>query len=270
MGCSGSISWNRRRVFSKAGGVNYVGLAAGRGKRLNPLTNVHQKCMLQFHGTPFLAYTLGEVAKVFDHERDTLTLVVGYLEEQVRGYFGTAWEGLPINYVTQTPQLGTGHALYVAHSALRFSGPVVAWLGDCFFSTEALRGIREAEGDALTYVDLADTQETAAAPLRATGGQVEALTWGFSEGETFGNAADIGLWRLETATLDLLPEVNLRGEWRLLRGLARRMEEGYPVAAVRADEWVHLGNVPRTLDRMQNVSKRLCEVVQSNEAEDTE
>jgi len=259
MGCSGSMSWSRRgcRVFSEAGGVNYVGLAAGRGKRLNPLTNVHQKCMLQFHGKPFLEYTLAEVAKVFDHERDTLTLVVGYLEEQVRGYFGTTWEGLPINYVTQTPQCGTGHALYVAHSALRFNGPVVAWLGDCFFSADVLVAVRDAEGDALTYVDLADTEEAAASPLKVSDNHVEKLTWGFAEDEEFGNAADIGLWRLETETLDLLPAVNERGEWRLLRGLARRMEEGHVVAAIRANEWIHLGNVPRTLDRMQSVSKRL-------------
>jgi len=41
--------------------MHFVGLAAGRGKRLNPLTNIMQKCMYPIAGAPFLEYTLREV-----------------------------------------------------------------------------------------------------------------------------------------------------------------------------------------------------------------
>lgn len=44
--------------------MHFVGLAAGRGKSLNPLTNIMQKCMYPIAGVPFLEYTLREVAEV--------------------------------------------------------------------------------------------------------------------------------------------------------------------------------------------------------------
>lgn len=240
--------------------MHFVGLAAGRGKRLNPLTNVLQKTMYPIVGKPFLEYTLEQIARVFQHGEDTLTLVVGHHADQVQGYFGTAWGGLPINYVRQTEQWGTAHAIYSAHTALRFSGPVIAWLGDVYFTAETIERVakRDAITDALTYLSLVDTPEKAAAPLMVTGNLVSHIPWEFAETEDVGNAADIGLWRLQPETLDVLPEVNRNGEWRTVRALALRMQNGYAVEAVRSPEWIHLGNTPSMVDRLLRVTKRLA------------
>jgi len=233
--------------------MDFIALAAGRGKRLNPLTNTMQKCMYPILGKPFLEYSLGELvaSEAFDADRDRITIVVGHHREQVQGHFGSNFDGAEIAYVYQEQQWGTAHAVYSAHCALRYEEPVLVWLGDAYFSAELLGQVAACETDALTYLPLEKCQELAASPVRVEEGWASYIGWGFSEHTKRGNAADIGCWRLCLETLDLLPECNVRGEWRVLQGLARRMQEGHRIAAVEADEWVHLGNTPDVETRLR-------------------
>lgn len=239
--------------------MEYIALAAGRGKRLNPLTNTMQKCMYPILGKPFLEYTLEELvgSDFFDRDRDRITIVVGHLREQVQGHFGSNFCGAEIAYVCQEQQWGTAHAVYSAHCALRYEQPVVVWLGDVYFTGDLLGRVAACETDALAYIPLEKAQDLAASPVQVQNGWATYIGWGFSEHTKRGNAADIGCWRLCQETLDLLGEANPRGEWRVLRGLAQRMEEGHEVAAVEADEWIHLGNTPDVETRLRAVLCRM-------------
>ena len=71
-------------------------LAGGRGERMRPLTDTTPKPMIPFHGRPFLEYL---VEQVRDEGFERVTLLVGYLGEQIVAHFGNGSRfGLEIDY----------------------------------------------------------------------------------------------------------------------------------------------------------------------------
>ena len=100
--------------------MDFVCLAAGKGTRFGALGRYLQKCMLPVALTPFLEYTVRNLRRnpACDPERDRLLVLVGHRGEQVRAYFGDAYEGLPIRYLEQGEARGTGHALATVAAAL--------------------------------------------------------------------------------------------------------------------------------------------------------
>ena len=98
-----------------------VVLAAGQGTRMNsPLAKVLQPLA----GHPLLHYVL-ETSRVLDPDR--LVVVVGFQSEKVKAVFRKE----PIEFVEQTRQLGTGHAVLQAEGILKdFSGDTLVLCGD--------------------------------------------------------------------------------------------------------------------------------------------
>jgi D-glycero-D-manno-heptose 1,7-bisphosphate phosphatase len=71
-------------------------LAGGRGTRLRPLTETRPKPMVEIQGKPFLEYQIGQLR---EQGFDRVLLLLGYLPEVVRDYFGNGgrW-GIKIEY----------------------------------------------------------------------------------------------------------------------------------------------------------------------------
>ncbi|MEW6252836.1 MAG: NTP transferase domain-containing protein, partial [Planctomycetota bacterium] len=115
-----------------------VVLAAGKGTRLkSDLPKVlHEVC-----GRPMLAY-------VFDACRaagvQRLIGVVGHGRDAVMAAFSQ--HEPPITWVTQEPQLGTGHAVMVCREHLRTADAVIVINGDGpLFRSETIRGLLERQ-----------------------------------------------------------------------------------------------------------------------------
>ena len=91
-----------------------VVLAAGKGRRLWPLTENRPKPMIPVANRPLLEHIVETLAAAGVEE---VVLVVGSNRERVQSYFeeGTNWD-IDISYVVQESQLGTGHALLQAES----------------------------------------------------------------------------------------------------------------------------------------------------------
>lgn len=84
-------------------------LAAGEGQRLRPFTVSKPKVMIPIANKPIMQYVIEAVA--VDGIRN-IVVVVGYRKDQVVDYFGSGEQfGVEIDYVEQTQQLGTAHAL---------------------------------------------------------------------------------------------------------------------------------------------------------------
>ena len=128
--------------------VTAVVLAAGEGRRLAPLTNRRPKPMLPVANRPILEYVVEAVA---DAGIDRVVLVVGYRGERIRNHFGDGrdWD-LDIEYVDQSHQLGTGHAVLQAEDAVgdRF----VVLNGDRIVNASVVREVRDATVDGQTPV----------------------------------------------------------------------------------------------------------------------
>lgn len=102
-----------------------VVLAAGEGTRLRPLTSNRPKPMLPAANRPILEHVLDALV---DAGIERLVVVVGYRRERVQEHFGPTYRDVPIEYVHQRKQMGSGHALLQAEAAV--SGPLVVVNGD--------------------------------------------------------------------------------------------------------------------------------------------
>ncbi|MFX1317132.1 MAG: bifunctional sugar-1-phosphate nucleotidylyltransferase/acetyltransferase [Promethearchaeota archaeon] len=84
-------------------------IAAGKGKRLMPITSSRPKPMIRLAGKPLLEHT---ILGLKDAGIDEILLIVGYKNNIIRDYFGNGQDKLNVNieYITQEEQLGTAHA----------------------------------------------------------------------------------------------------------------------------------------------------------------
>lgn len=96
-------------------------LAAGKGTRMK---SDLPKTMLPIAGRPLLSYVL-DTARSIPHEKTIV--VVGHKKETIMDEF----RDTGVEFVTQEPQLGTGHAVAQAEKALSgFDGDVIILSGD--------------------------------------------------------------------------------------------------------------------------------------------
>jgi bifunctional UDP-N-acetylglucosamine pyrophosphorylase/glucosamine-1-phosphate N-acetyltransferase len=87
-------------------------LAAGQGKRLQPLTLNTPKAMIPINGTPMLEIILRQLKSVGVTEA---VIVVHYLKEKITGYFGDGSKlGMRIKYAEQKEMKGSADAVLCA------------------------------------------------------------------------------------------------------------------------------------------------------------
>lgn len=116
-----------------------VVLAAGEGNRLRPLTRNRPKPMLPAATRPILEYVLDTLV---DAGVGEICLVVGYRRERVQEHFGPTYRDVPLTYVRQDKQLGSGHALLAARGSV--DGPVLVLNGDRIIEAGAVTAVAEA------------------------------------------------------------------------------------------------------------------------------
>ena len=94
--------------------MKVVLLAAGKGLRLQPITNKISKPMIEIAGKPFLEYVITDLV---ESGFEDICIVIGYLGNQIRDYFqdGKRW-GARIEYVTQKEFKGTADATRYARN----------------------------------------------------------------------------------------------------------------------------------------------------------
>lgn len=114
-------------------------LAAGRGTRMGPLTNTLPKPMLPVAGRPLVEHT---VDAAIDAGATRIVLVVGYESAIVEDHFEGETFDVPLSFVQQAEQRGTGDAVRSAVSQLD-SGPFVVLNGDALYDHESLSQLYE-------------------------------------------------------------------------------------------------------------------------------
>ena len=208
-----------------------VVLAAGQGTRLRPVTNCCQKAMLPLNGRPLLEYTLANLAGVVEEA----VVVVGYREEDISGYFGDRYGGLPVRYVRQTGPAGTAAALLAARSLVPDSRLLVV-LGDVYCSRQQAVDMQAQDAEVALCLARVDDPENHK-PVCTRNGVVTA----------FGGDSqwiDRGTWLVSPYVLDYIAAFGrTQGELRFLNVLDRMMGDGHEVAGVQHPEpWIQIGD----------------------------
>lgn len=109
-------------------------LAAGRGTRMGSLTDHTPKPMLTVLGKNLIERKL----EVLPSDVTKVILVVGYLKEVIKEYFGDSWNGIEIEYIEQSKLTGTGGAVELCRTRLEKEERFMVLMGDDLYSKQDL------------------------------------------------------------------------------------------------------------------------------------
>ncbi len=101
-------------------------LAAGESKRTRPLTLHRPKPLIPLLDRPLLAHILDQLVGLVEHA----TLVVGYRADDIRRAFGSTYQGIALDYVTQHTTNGTAGALLAVAEQVALDEPFFLLYGD--------------------------------------------------------------------------------------------------------------------------------------------
>ena len=216
-------------------------LAAGEGRRLEPLTNRRPKPMVPVANRPLLEYVVEAVAAA---GIDRVILVVGYRQERIRNHFGDGddWD-ITIEYVQQATQLGTGHAVLQAE-------PVI---DDSFI---VLNGDRIVEHSVIATVQ--NRMHDGETPVMAVTPTERPREYGVvtlddnrvididekPAGPVMTNRINAGVYGFSPAIFDDIRETDVTGELTITATLNELADTADGVAAVNYDgRWLDVSNL---------------------------
>jgi glucose-1-phosphate thymidylyltransferase len=229
--------------------------AAGRGTRLGPLTDDRPKALLEVGDRPLLTH----VFETLEPHVEAYVVVVGYLGEQLREYYGESYEGVPITYVEQSERRGLAHAILQTEPVV--DAPFVQLNGD-----NVLRGNvgdviathRDSGADATLLVErVSREQAMRGGVLELEGGESgkDGSEAGDIDGGETGTRAVVGLVEkpaeppsrlATTGCFAFSPRIfeacaaidpSERGEYELPDAIAWLLRHGGTVKTVRLEGW---------------------------------
>ncbi|MFA5075837.1 MAG: nucleotidyltransferase family protein [Patescibacteria group bacterium] len=209
-------------------------LAAGAGVRMRPLTYEVPKPMLPVQGKPLLAYSIEQLPK----EIDEVILVVGYLGEQLKKYFGNEYDGRQISYVIQPELLGTGDALWRCRGLLK--GRFLVLMGDDIYQAkDVVRCLAQERCILAKEVVAEELRNYGALMINEAGNLIDIVETELMPGtKCLVNSA---LYVLDENVFKYsLAPIKDGKEFGLPQTVVK-MVNGYPVKIVQTDYWLPIG-----------------------------
>jgi NDP-sugar pyrophosphorylase family protein len=213
--------------------IQVVILCGGKGTRLLPLTQNTPKVLVDINGKSTLEHNLDKLLDIASE----IILIVGYLNEKIIEKIGDEYKGVPIKYITQKEQLGTGDALICAKELLK--DRFLVMYGDDVHSKNcidkvaneelAMAGgteIENLENFGVLNVDendyLIDIEEKPKNPLS--------------------DIANIGLYLFDKSVFNYKLEKSPRGEYELTDYLNFLVNDKRKIKVIKTDFWIPVGN----------------------------
>lgn len=219
-------------------------MAAGEGTRMRPLTYETPKPMLLVKGKPLLEWTISFLPA----EVDEVIIIVNYLADQIKNYFGSEWKGRKIKYVVQKELNGTGGALHACKDLVK--GKFLVVMGDdLYYFKDLEKMIREDLAILAQEVD--DPSRFGVLKTDENGKLIEIVEKPQMEGKAF---VSTNAFTLNTKffNYDLVPVSEK--EFGLPQTLAV-MAKDYPVKVMKTTRWMAVGN-PDDLAKAQAEIKK--------------
>ncbi len=209
--------------------MKLVILAAGKGTRMGDLTKDIPKPMLTVHGKNLIEHKLDVTPLEVVSE---IVLVVGYLQEVIRNYFGTEYNGIPITYVEDTIQ-GTGKAVWNAKEFL--DEPFLVMMGDDIYHPDDVVTIMRTKGGIL--LDRVKRETKSGKVVIENHAIVDIV-----EGELLqpGEPINAALYHLSPEIFEFdLVKTQDKDEWGLPQTLIARAQD-FPLIPVYATRWIQI------------------------------
>ena len=119
-------------------------LAAGFGKRLQPITNEIPKSMVKVNGTPLIINALNIL---YDCGISEIGIVVGHKADYIKKEIGSTWKNIPVRYFENSRYLETNN-VFSLYTAFDFCNDDMLLLEcDLFYKKEVIESLLKGKGD---------------------------------------------------------------------------------------------------------------------------
>ncbi len=200
-------------------------LAAGKGKRLGPLTSGCPKPMLRILDKSVMEHNLEQLSGLVEE----IIIIVGHCKEEVEKKIGKEYEGLKIRYIEQAEPLGTGHA---AKLALPFIEKEALFLNgdDIYFRDDLEKCL--AKKPAMLVKEVSDPSQYG--QVRAKEGLVKEIVE--KPKDTISNLVNTGCSFLPKSAIEREIEKSPRGEYEFVDFLQQIIKED-SLYCIVAQDW---------------------------------
>ncbi len=209
-------------------------LAAGEGSRMRPLTYTRPKVMLPIANKPILEHLLVEASQAGIRE---FIFIVGYCDEQVRGYFGKGekW-GVNIGYCNQRKQLGTADALKMAEGLV--DGNFLVMNGDIIVNQKDIKSLAGKSDNTLSVIEARDTTDLGMVELSKD--RVVRIYEKLKNPPFRTANAGIYLFTPEIFNAISMTSKSPRGEYEITDSLQLMIDKGHHISYQKIDYWLDL------------------------------
>ena len=219
------------------GALQAVILAAGKGTRLQPLTDDKPKALVEVNGTPIIEDVFDNLLSIGATE---LIVVVGHQKEQIIERYGDSYDGVPITYAHQREQLGLAHAILQAEPHV--DDDFVLMLGDNVFRGnlgDVINRQREERADAAFLVEEVPWEDATRYGVLDTNGYGEIVEVMEKPDDPPSNLVMTGFY---TFTPEIFHACHLvqpsdRGEYELPDAIDLLIQSGRTIDAIRLEGW---------------------------------
>ena len=217
--------------------LSVIILAAGKGTRMQ---SAKPKVLQTLAGKPLLGHVLDTCQQL---TVDETIVVYGFGGDQVQATIGQHYEHLPINWVAQTEQLGTGHAVKVALSQLPKQGQSLILYGDVpLVSSQTLAALQSANTEGMSMLTLTVSNPFGLGRIkRNADGHIEAIVEqkDASSAEQKITEINSGIYCVDNALLHkYLPNLsndNAQQEYYLTDIVKMAVADGITIAAIEPE-----------------------------------
>ena len=215
-------------------------MAAGKSTRTYPLTITKPKPLLKIANRPILAHQLDALQDIVD----AVVLVVGYRADMIREAFGDTYNGIRLTYITQTEQLGTGHAVLQCKAVI--DEPFIVINGDDLYDPRDLARLAKVEQGALAKV-VEDPRLYGIYEVTEGNRAVRIVE---KPKEIFSHLANIGAYKFPVSVFDVLRHIapSERGEIEVTSAVQLLADQGRFQVVEIEGYWIPIGYAWHLLD----------------------
>ena len=157
-------------------------LAAGFGRRLQPITNSLPKSMVEVNGTPLLVNALNNLVAC---GIDEIGIVVGHMANYIKSHIGQEWCGVPISYFENDRYLTTNNIVSL-YQAISFCDDDMLMLEcDIYYHKEMLESLVNGKGECSVLVSKFNPATMDGSVVEVEGDIVKALILGKWQTENY-------------------------------------------------------------------------------------
>jgi glucose-1-phosphate thymidylyltransferase len=228
-----------------------VVLAAGKGTRLQPLTDDKPKALVEVSGQPILSHCFDRLAAL---DATEFVTVVGHRKDQIVEYYGDEYDDVPITYTEQTEQKGLAHAVLTAEDEI--DDDFMLMLGDNVFDAnleDVVNRHQESRADAAFLVEEVPWDEASRYGVCDTNKYGEITDVIEKPADPPSNIVMTGFYTFTPAIFHAchLVEPSDRGEYEISDAIDLLIRSGRTIDALRLNGWRVDVGYPEDRDRAE-------------------